>query len=83
MDPDSRCDGCKHAKCNRDAVSQGSPLMDTNQAAVYLGVEPATLTMWRSTKRYPLRYVKVGRHVRYRKSDLDAFLDKRTVTFST
>lgn len=57
--------------------------MDTNQAAVYLGVEPATLTMWRSTKRYPLRYVKVGRHVRYSKSDLDAFLDKRTVTFST
>jgi excisionase family DNA binding protein len=64
-------------------VSYNSPLMDPDQAAAYLGVEPATLAIWRSTRRYPLRYVKVGRHVRYRKSDLDAFLDKRTVTFLT
>jgi excisionase family DNA binding protein len=64
-------------------VYYNSPLMDPDQAAAYLGVEPATLAIWRSTRRYPLRYVKVGRHVRYRKSDLDAFLDKRTVTFLT
>jgi excisionase family DNA binding protein len=64
----------------------GLPFPDTmspDAAAAYLGIKVTTLAMWRSTKRYPLRYVKVGRYVRYRKSDLDAFLDKRTVTFST
>ncbi len=49
-----------------------------NEAAAYLGVKPTTLQIWRSTKRYPLAYIKVGRLVRYRLSDLDAFLAQRT-----
>lgn len=51
----------------------------TDEAAAYLGVEASTLAIWRCTKRYPLPYIKVGRLVRYRKSDLDAFLASRTV----
>ncbi len=38
-----------------------------------LGVSTATLATWRCTKRYPLTYVKVGRLVRYRAADVDAF----------
>jgi excisionase family DNA binding protein len=54
-------------------------LMTPQAAAAYLGVEVATLAMWRCTKRYPLPYIKVGRLVHYRKSHLDAFLAARTV----
>lgn len=54
-------------------------LMTPQEAAAYLGVEVSTLAMWRSTKRYPLPYVKVGRLVQYRKTHLDAFLAARTV----
>jgi len=38
-----------------------------------------TIEVWRSTKRHPMPYIKVGHLVKYRKSDLDAFLNSRTV----
>lgn len=49
-------------------------------AAAFLGVSEQTLAVWRCTKRYPLPYVKVGRLVRYKTSDLQAFLELRTIT---
>ena len=49
-------------------------LMTTEQAAAYLAVKPATLSVWRSTNRKKLAYVKVGGQVRYRRQDLDAFI---------
>lgn len=49
------------------------------EAAKYLGVSPGTLEVWRATKRYGIPYIKVGRLIQYRKSDLDAFLAERTV----
>lgn len=55
------------------------PLLSEQEAADKLGVKPSTLQVWRSTKRYPLPYVKVGRNVRYRTSAVDAFIDSRTV----
>ncbi len=54
-------------------------LLTSNQAANYIGVSPGTLEVWRCTKRYHLPFIKVGRLVRYRKSDLDTFLDRRTI----
>jgi excisionase family DNA binding protein len=54
-------------------------LLSRKQAANYLGVTENTLSVWASVKRYNLPYVKVGRLVRYRLSDLDAFLTRRTV----
>lgn len=56
-----------------------SPLLESLEAAEYLGVSPGTLEVWRSTKRYYLPYIKVGRLVKYRLSDLDDFLESRTV----
>lgn len=53
-------------------------LLNEVQTAERLGVKPSTLQVWRCTKRYPLPYIKVGRLVRYRQSDLDAFLAIRT-----
>ncbi len=55
------------------------PQLPEAEAAEYLGVKPNTLAVWRTTGRYSLPYVKVGRLVRYRKSDLDRFIASRTV----
>jgi predicted DNA-binding transcriptional regulator AlpA len=51
-------------------------LMPTEVAAM-LGVKEHTLAVWRSTHRVPLPYVKVGRKVRYRLSDVLQFIGKR------
>lgn len=56
------------------------PLLNEAQAAKLLGVKPTTLQVWRSTKRYPLQYVRVGRLIRYRMSALQAFLTSREVS---
>lgn len=55
------------------------PLLNEQQAAEYIGVKPTTLQVWRSTKRYPLAYLRVGRLIKYRQSALDSFLASRTV----
>ena len=55
-------------------------LLTRKEAAAYLGgISPKTLAVWKSTKRYRLPMVKVGRLVRYRKTDLDVFLEERTL----
>jgi len=55
-------------------------LLDDIQAAKLLDVTQGTLCVWRSTGRYNLPYVKVGRKVRYRAGDLREFLENRTRT---
>ena len=47
------------------------------EAASYLGIKPATLEIWRCTKRYEIPYLKIGRCVRYRRTDLDHWLQSR------
>lgn len=54
-------------------------LVDTSEAARVLGIKKQTLDVWRCTGRYSIPFVKVGRLVRYRTSDLEAFLNDRTV----
>ena len=56
-----------------------SRLMTRGEAAAYLGVQPQTLASWAVTGRYGLPLVKVGRSVRYRVADLEAWLSARTV----
>lgn len=55
-----------------------SKLLTTDEVADILGVDPHTLAVWRCTGRYDLPYVKTGRLVRYRRPDVDAFIEKRT-----
>jgi excisionase family DNA binding protein len=51
-------------------------LLSRRQAAEYLGVTEQTLAIWKCTKRYDLPFVKVGRLVKYRRSDLNAFIER-------
>ncbi len=48
-------------------------LLTPTEVAERFGVSTTTLSTWRSTKRYGLSYVKVGRLVRYRLADVEAF----------
>ena len=58
-------------------VQASKELLYERAAADLLDVTPGTLSVWRSTGRYALPFLKVGRKVRYRHSDLLAWLDKR------
>ena len=54
------------------------PLLDRKSAARYLRVSPSTLAVWDCTKRYDdLKPIKIGRAVRYRRVDLDKFIENR------
>ena len=56
---------------------QNSPLLTRKQAAEYLGVGEGTLHNWACTKRYNLKFYKVGKLARYKLEDLDAFIESR------
>jgi hypothetical protein len=49
-------------------------------AAAVLKTTEGTLAVWRSTKRYELPYVKIGGKVFYRVSDLEKFIESRTMS---
>jgi excisionase family DNA binding protein len=61
-----------------EIVQRTRDLLDEKQAAEFLGVAPGTLSVWRSRGRYSVPFVKVGHLVRYRRGDLDAWLESRT-----
>jgi len=52
--------------------------LDTREAARFLGVSPQTMEGWRVDEVGPA-FIKVGRLVQYRMSDLEAWLESRTV----
>ena len=54
---------------------------DPTEAAIYLGLSPATLARWRSEKAN-LIYCKIGGAVRYKKSDLDSYAASTRVQVS-
>jgi excisionase family DNA binding protein len=55
------------------------PLLNPKEAAAYIGVAKNTLNVWRCVGRYAIPYIKSGRLVKYRKSALDDFLERRTI----
>jgi predicted DNA-binding transcriptional regulator AlpA len=59
----------------RDQVP--SELIDEATLASRLGVSRSTLQSWRYTGRGP-RFIKLGRMVRYRNADIDAYLRANT-----
>lgn len=60
-------------------VQLGDALMDENELADYLGITANKLQRdrWAGTG---LPYIKIGRCVRYRRSDVEAYLASHTVT---
>lgn len=53
-------------------------LVSEREAAEILGVAVGTLSVWRSTGRYTLPFIKVGRSVRYSRATLKSWLSVRT-----
>ncbi len=62
----------------QEIIDKTRELVDEKAAAQDLDVAPGTLAVWRSTGRYNLPFIKIGRNVRYRRADLVAWLEKRT-----
>jgi excisionase family DNA binding protein len=60
----------KTAETNR---SSGSPFMSLSEAAAYLGIAAQTVYAWRSKGVGPVG-VKLRGRVKYRQSDLDAWI---------
>lgn len=60
-------------------VRSRSDLLTTVEAAEFLRRQPQTLAYWRCAGKGP-PYVKAGAGVRYRLSDLEAWLATNTVT---
>lgn len=56
---------------------QPQPLLTPKQVAEILGVSVGTLTVWRSTNRYQLPWIKVGSLVMYEPASVEAFIDAR------
>ena len=54
-------------------------LMTTEQLAEFLQVPLATLYQWRHKGTGP-KGLKVGKHVRYRRTDVDAWLERQAAT---
>ena len=65
---------------SNQANSTHNKLIVPRVASEILGVTIETLAVWRSTGRYDLSYVKVGRKVMYRPEDIQSFIEQRTRT---
>ncbi len=63
------------ADAQKDPV--GSDLLDEARLAARLNVSRSTLQSWRYRGRGP-RFIKIGRLIRYRTTDVDAYLRSQT-----
>ena len=55
-------------------------LLSTKEAAALLGVKVQTLAVWRCKKRHSLKYIKAKGYLRYRRRDIEQFLNEHIVT---
>jgi len=62
-----------------DFISNTPTLLTRSQAGEYIGIAGQTLAVWALTGKHSLPFIKSGRKVLYRKSDLDKFLESRIV----
>lgn len=60
-------------------IAPGKSLLTAKQAAEYLHVREQTLNNWRQIGRGP-RFVRMGRLIRYRLSELDKFVEENSQT---
>jgi len=60
-------------------LAAAEALMDPANAAAYLGMKPQTLAGWRCQKIGP-PWVSCGRAIRYRRSDLERWINENTTT---
>jgi excisionase family DNA binding protein len=60
-----------------EATITQSAFMTADEVAALLNVQKHTLAVWRCCKRYQLPFVKVGRLIRYRRSDVEQWIENR------
>ena len=63
---------------SRSIESPDDPLLPPAVVAEEFGLAEQTLANWRSTQRYALPFIRVGRMIRYRRSAVEKFLASRT-----
>ena len=54
-----------------------SPILANDAAAAFIGCTPSTLRSWVAEKRVP--FIRLGRLVRFRRADLEDFLESNLV----
>lgn len=64
-------------------MTTSDQVLSEREAAEILKIKPQTLSVWRCTRRYDLPFIRCGRSIRYRLSDLEAWLNRRTVGTTT
>jgi predicted DNA-binding transcriptional regulator AlpA len=69
----------QNVSVERNTTNTISRLLNSDEVSELLGVRKSTLSYWRCTGRYNLRWVKVGRLAMYRPEDVNAFIESRTV----
>ncbi len=55
-------------------------LLTDKQLTEYLQIAEGTLAVWRCEKRYTLAFIKVGRSIRYRFSDVKKWLNSQEIS---
>jgi len=63
-------------------VANPDRLLSRIEAAEFLNLKPQTLAIWSCTGKH-LPVVRLGRTVRYRLSDLESFIQRRTTPATT
>ncbi|MCX7102762.1 MAG: helix-turn-helix domain-containing protein [Methylobacter sp.] len=65
---------------NKNISIQDDIIINTEQASVLLCTAKSTLIKWRSTGENNIPYIKIGRNVRYRVSDLRKWIENHSRT---
>jgi excisionase family DNA binding protein len=71
------CPNLRNMDADESKSMDTDALLTPEDVARKLVVSEETLTAWRCTRRQHIPFVKVGRLVRYRARDVDAYLDER------
>lgn len=69
---------CRRKRFRKAPNPPDKPLLTDEEAAYVLDVEPDSLPVFRSTGRHQIPFIKIGRNVRYRRADLEAWLQSHT-----
>ena len=60
-------------------MQEQKALMTQAEAAAYLGTTPATMNTWRHYGKDKIPFIRWGNRIRYRKEDLDAWIQAHIV----
>lgn len=63
-------------------MTREKQLLNEVEAAEEIAIQPQTLSAWRCRGFGP-PFLKIGRSVRYRRSDLESWMESRTATCAT